>query len=199
MILLRRYLIYFFIIILIAVSFTFIAGKLYQRFAYVENDIWRILPSPGDPNRNIYTKAMVAQYGTFALKKPESAYFSTKKDINDEVLNGNCLYKLTGEDIESRWWSITAYGEDGFLISNSNKLYSFNSENIDYNLDGGYEIYFVGNKHFIPGVSNSNWLRVLEDENFSVTLRVYRPGEEYFSNLKRVNLPIIEKIKCVDG
>ena len=67
MILLRRYLIYFFIIILIAVSFTYISAKLFPRFAYIENDIWRILPSPGDPNRDIYTRAAVAQYGTCLL------------------------------------------------------------------------------------------------------------------------------------
>ena len=81
MILLRRYLIYFFIIILIAVSLTYISAKLFPRFAYIENDIWRILPSPGDPNRDIYTRAAVAQYGTFAMKKPESAYFHNRQII----------------------------------------------------------------------------------------------------------------------
>ena len=76
MILLRRYLIYFFITVLFAVSFTYVSAKLFPKFAYIENDIWRILPSPGDPNRDIYTRAAVSQYGTFALKKPESAIFS---------------------------------------------------------------------------------------------------------------------------
>ena len=198
MILLRRYLIYFFIIVLIAISFTYLSTKLFPRFAFIKNDIWRILPSPGDPNRDIYTRAAVTQNGTFALKKPESAYFSAETDIEDNFLNGKCLYRLKGEDIEARWWSITAYASDGFLISNSEKQYSFNSENIDFNLDGGYEIFFSGKNDLIREVSNTNWLRVEEDDNYSVTLRIYLPGEEFFSNLKRVNLPIIEKVKCLE-
>lgn len=198
MILLRRYLIYFFIIVLVAVSFTYLSAKLFPRFAYIENDIWRILPSPGDPNRDIYTRAAVAQYGTFALKKPESAYFHAFIDIDDQPLDGNCLYKLQGGDIESRWWSITAYGSDGFLINNNEKQYSFNSENVDFDVNGGFEIFFASSNDFIREISNSNWLRVADEENFAISLRIYLPGEEFFSNLRRVNLPIIEKIKCAE-
>ena len=198
MILLRRYLIYFFIIALIAVSFTYLSAKLFPRFAFIENDSWTILPSPGDPIRDLYTRAAVAQYGTFALKKPESAYFSASIDIEDEPLDGKCLYKLTGSDIESRWWSITVYGSDGFLINNNEKQYSFNSENIDFDVNGGFEIFFASNNNFINEVSNSNWLRVSELGSFSISLRIYLPGEEFFSNLRRVNLPIIEKIKCAE-
>tara|TARA_B100000686_G_scaffold84385_1_gene91214 strand:+ start:432 stop:1028 length:597 start_codon:yes stop_codon:yes gene_type:complete len=198
MILLRKYLIYFFIILVIAVSFTYLSSKLFQKFAFIENDIWRVLPSPGDPNRDIYTRAGVAQFGTFALKKPESAYFTATTDIEDEPLSGKCLYKLQGSDIESRWWSITAYASDGFLINNNEKQYSFNSENVDFDINGGFEIFFSSSNDFIREVSNSNWLRVLEDDEFIITLRIYLPGEEFFSNLRRVNLPIIEKIKCTE-
>ena len=31
-----------------------------------------------------------------------------------------------------------------------------------------------------------------------VWLRERLPGEEFFSNLRRINLPIIEKIKCTE-
>ena len=65
----------------------YLSAKLFPRFAFIENDIWTILPSPGDPNRDLYTRAAVAQYGTFALKKPESAYFSASIDIEDEPLD----------------------------------------------------------------------------------------------------------------
>ena len=51
---------------------------------------------------------------------------------------------------------------------------------------------------FISEVSNSNWLRVSDEGNFAISLRIYLPGEEFFSNLRRVNLPIIEKIKCAE-
>jgi hypothetical protein len=196
MIFARKYLLYFIIILIIAALETFIAIKIYPKIAFVKNDIWTILPSPGDPDRSIYTRAAVASAGTFASKKPEQAYYQTEIDIEDQPLNGNCLYRLSGEDIESRWWSITAYANDGFLIENTEKLYSYNSETINYNANGGFEIYFLGDNDFISDVSNENWLRVNQDENFNVSLRIYYPGEEFFSNLRRVNLPIVEKVKC---
>jgi|TARA_Y100000996_G_scaffold51047_1_gene34951 hypothetical protein len=196
MIFARKYLLYFIIILIIAALETVIAIKIYPKIAFVKNDIWTILPSPGDPDRSIYTRAAVAAAGTFASKKPEQAYYQTEIDIEDQPLNGNCLYRLSGEDIESRWWSITAYANDGFLIENTEKLYSYNSETINYNANGGFEIYFLGDNDFISDVSNENWLRVNQDENFNVSLRIYYPGEEFFSNLRRVNLPIIEKVKC---
>ena len=196
MIFARKYLLYFIIILIIAALETFIAIKIYPKIAFVKNDIWTILPSPGDPDRSIYTRAAVAAAGTFASKKPEQAYYQTEIDIEDQPLNGNCLYRLSGEDIESRWWSITAYANDGFLIENTEKLYSYNSETINYNANGGFEIYFLGDNDFISDVSNENWLRVNQDENFNISLRIYYPGEEFFSNLRRVNLPIVEKVKC---
>ena len=198
MIFARKYLLYFIIILIIAALETFIAIKIYPKIAFVKNDIWTTLPSPGDPDRSIYTRAAVAAAGTFASKKPEQAYYQTEIDIEDQPLNGNCLYRLSGEDIESRWWSITAYANDGFLIENTEKLYSYNSETINYNANGGFEIYFLGDNDFISDVSNENWLRVNQDENFNVSLRIYYPGEEFFSNLRRVNLPIIEKVKCIE-
>ena len=196
MIFARKYLLYFIIILIIAALETVIAIKIYPKIAFIKNDIWTILPSPGDPDRSIYTRAAVAAAGTFASKKPEQAYYQTEIDIEDQPLNGNCLYRLSGEDIESRWWSITAYANDGFLIENTEKLYSYNSETINYNANGGFEIYFLGDNDFISDVSNENWLRVNQDENFNVSLRIYYPGEEFFSNLRRVNLPIVEKVKC---
>ena len=196
MIFARKYLLYFIIILIIAALETVIAIKIYPKIAFVKNDIWTILPSPGDPDRSIYTRAAVAAAGTFASKKPEQAYYQTEIDIEDQPLNGNCLYRLSGEDIESRWWSITAYANDGFLIENTEKLYSYNSETINYNANGGFEVYFLGDNDFISDVSNENWLRVNQDENFNVSLRIYYPGEEFFSNLRRVNLPIVEKVKC---
>ena len=198
MIFARKYLLYFIIILIIAAIETVIAVKIYPKIAFVKNDIWTILPSPGDPDRSIYTRAAVAAAGTFASKKPEQAYYQTEIDIEDQPLNGNCLYRLSGEDIESRWWSITAYANDGFLIENTEKLYSYNSETINYNANGGFEIYFLGDNDFITDVSNENWLRVNQDENFNISLRIYYPGEEFFSNLRRVNLPIIEKVKCIE-
>ena len=198
MILLRRYLLYLIAVILIAVALTYASAKLYEEFAFIKNDNWQILPSPGDKNRDIYTRAAVAMRGTFALAKPEAAYFHAFNDIEELELQGNCNYHLFGNDIESRWWSITVYNEDGYLVENNEKIYALNSETIDFNIDGGFDIFLTNDNNFISKVADKNWMRTPSDESFSVALRIYLPGEEYFSKLKRVDLPVIEKLECGD-
>ena len=140
----------------------------------------------------------VAMRGTFALAKPEAAYFHAYNDIEEIKLQGNCSYHLFGNDIESRWWSITVYNEDGYLVENNEKIYALNSETIDFNIDGGFDIFLTNDNNFISKVAEKNWIRTPSDESFSVALRIYLPGEEYFSKLKRVDLPVIEKLECED-
>ena len=67
MIFARKYLLYLLIIVAIAAFETVIAAKIYPEIASIKNDIWRIIPSPGDPDRNIYTRAAVATQGTLAV------------------------------------------------------------------------------------------------------------------------------------
>ena len=65
-------------------------------------------------------------------------------------------------------------------------------ENIIYNSNGEFEVYLASK----PSNNISNWLKTPSEELFSVILRVYQPGEEFFSNLSRVDLPIIKKVSC---
>jgi hypothetical protein len=133
----------------------------------------------------------------FALSKPESVYFSSEIDIEQAALDGSSCYVLSGTEIQSasiipRWWSLTIYNNDGYLVESTEKQYSYNSENIIYNSNGEFEIYLADK----PSNNISNWLKTPSEELFSVTLRVYQPGEEFFSNLSRVDLPIIKKVSC---
>ena len=90
------------------------------------------------------------------------------------------------------------YNEDGYLVENNEKIYALNSETIDFNIDGGFDIFLTNDNNFISKVADKNWMRTPSDESFSVALRIYLPGEEYFSKLKRVDLPVIEKLECGD-
>ena len=106
-------------------------------------------------------------------------------------------YVLSGTEIQSasiipRWWSLTVYNDDGYLVESTEKQYSYNSENIIYNSNGEFEVY-LGHR---PNKNISNWLKTPSEDLFSVVLRVYQPGEEFFSNLSRVDLPIVKKVNC---
>ena len=197
MLLIKKYTIYSLIIIAIAAVFTYVSIPIYKNIVTIENDIWTTIPSAGDPKRSVYTRAFISSQGLFALSKPESVYFEAKNDIEEISLNGSLCYILSGNEIQSasiipRWWSLTVYNDDGYLVESTEKQYSYNSENIIYNSNGDFEIY-LGHR---PNNNISNWLKTPSEDLFSVVLRVYQPGEEFFSNLSRVDLPIIKKVVC---
>ena len=197
MLIIRKYIIYTLIIIVIAAIFTYVSIPIYKNIVTIRNDIWTSIPSAGDPKRSIYTRAYVSTHGLFALSKPESVYFSSEIDIEEAALDGSSCYVLSGTEIQStsiipRWWSLTVYNNDGYLVESTEKQYSYNSENVIYNSNGEFEIYLAGK----PSNNISNWLKTPSEELFSVILRVYQPGEEFFSNLSRVDLPIIKKVSC---
>ena len=158
MLIIRKYIIYTLIIIVIAAIFTYVSIPIYKNIVTVRNDIWTSIPSAGDPKRSIYTRAYVSTHGLFALSKPESVYFSSEIDIEEAALDGSSCYVLSGTEIQSasiipRWWSLTVYNNDGYLVESTEKQYSYNSENIIYNSNGEFEIYLAGK----PSNKISNW------------------------------------------
>ena len=80
MLIIRKYIIYTLIIIVIAAIFTYVSIPIYKNIVTVRNDIWTSIPSAGDPKRSIYTRAYVSTHGLFALSKPESVYCSSEID-----------------------------------------------------------------------------------------------------------------------
>ena len=94
MILLRRYLIYFFIIILIAVSFTYISAKLFPRFAYIENDITFNFNVNFDQSRTLVSSFIVDSEEDFN-EQANSSNISIKPEITYKFsrwVNGTIFY-----------------------------------------------------------------------------------------------------------
>jgi hypothetical protein len=82
----------------------------------VVNGAWRTNLAIGSSRAGMYIRALVARTGLFALNKSETIYFIADTDDDGEPLHSSCDYRIEGKDIETRWWSITAYGEDHFLL-----------------------------------------------------------------------------------
>ena len=85
--------------------------------------------SAGDPNADMYTRALIAEVGVFALTKDEAVYYFA--DADDD---GNRMHYLNDYEViwdketvalPARWWSITAYAQDNFLIKNDLGKYSY--------------------------------------------------------------------------
>lgn len=78
-------------------------------------------------------------------------------------------YKATYKVPENTaFWSITVYGDDGFMKSDNNVV---NSSNVKLNPDGTFTVYY-GSKEQCGDVAN----RVDVPEGWNFLLRIYRPG-----------------------
>ena len=86
------------------------------------------------------TRARVALHGLLALNRSETVYYTATADSQGARLDGGCTYRIAGRDPAARWWSITAYGPDDYLIPNPQHRYSVSKNSVVRGTDGTFSI-----------------------------------------------------------
>lgn len=163
------------------------------RHGSVTNGPWVTNPSIGSVNADPYTRAAVARAGLLALDKSETIYFTAATDGAGHPLMTDCTYKLTGRDLPARWWSITVYGADHYLIPNPQGKYSISKNSIKRARDGSYTAIVSA----VP--SDGNWIPTGTHDDpapFSLTIRLYNPEAAAYENLESLDLPTITEEAC---
>lgn len=151
----------------------------------VKIDFWGMNLNTGSRKANFYERATVAIAGLFGLKKEEAIYFTTFRDSKGQPLNSNTRYRLEGKTFDARWWSITTYGNDHYLIPNELNRYSYNNENILFEDDDSYKIQISSDPQ------TGNWLPSGTKGNFSITIRLYNPAKSVYDNPSQIKVPRI--------
>lgn len=162
----------------------------------ITNGAWYTSTVIGSTASEPYSRAQIALTGLLALNKSEAVYFTATQDDEGNPLRGACSYEVTGRNLAARWWSITAYASDHFLIPNEAERFSYNVASLG--------LRFAPIAKWRINVSaqeqQSNWLPVKADDFFSLTLRLYNPSQQILGNLEGVGLPQIKRISCTsDG
>lgn len=155
----------------------------------VTNGPWKTNLSAGSTQGDPYTRARVAVHGLFALNKNETIYFTATDDDAGTPLDGRCEYAVAGHDPDARWWSITAYGADDFLIPNPAKRYSVSKETVVRAADGSFTVQVGG------AAKPANWI-ALAPGRISLTLRLYNPGPAAALDPGSTPLPTLTKVSC---
>ena len=150
---------------------------------------WRTNLLIGSSGGDMATRASVAVHGLFALNRSETIYYSAASDSDGNKLKGNCTYLLSGRDPPTRWWSITAYGADDYLIPNPGKHYSVSKNSVQRGADGTFEATLS------RAAAARNWI-ALGNGRFSLTLRLYNPAPQVAKDPGHVALPTIRKVAC---
>ena len=126
-------------------------------------------------------------HGLLALSREETIYYTATNDSDGNALDGNCAYQIEGRDPPTRWWSITAFGADDFLIPNTADRYSVSINSVARRADGTFAVTL--SKAKVEG----NWIPVA-GERFNVTIRLYNPQTAVVADPAHVALPTIKKV-----
>jgi hypothetical protein len=146
---------------------------------------WTTSLTVGSAKAGPYLRARIARHGIWALDSSEVIYYTTNTDSRGFPLSHNAVYRIEGGDLDTRWWSITAYNDDHF-IPNRLDRYSFSQTTIEPELGGTWIIRL--SKVEVPG----NWLPSGDlSGNLVLTLRCYNPGRRMIDDPGSARVPQI--------
>lgn len=157
--------------------------------ADVRDGPWRTSLLVGSAKGGMALRAAVALHGLFALNRSEAIYYTAATDSEGAPLDGRCAYRISGGDLPARWWSITAYGADDFLVPNRQHRYSVTKN----------AVLASGGGHFDAAVRRdaAGPREIAAPEGrFSLTLRLYNPDPAVAADPAHVALPAIAKGRC---
>jgi hypothetical protein len=150
---------------------------------------WRTSLYTGSSEGGPYLRAHIAVHGLLALSREETIYYTAASDSEDRTLDGSCTYQIEGRDPPTRWWSITAYGADDFLIPNAADRYSVSMNSVARRAEGSFAITLS------QGQAEGNWIPVTAGP-FNVTIRLYNPQAAVVADPAQVQLPAIKRESC---
>ncbi len=166
---------------------------LRMAFMFDANDIavgpWRASTRVGSAQADAFLRAAVALNGLLALNHEETIYFTATADDAGHALSGRCRYRVVGRDPDTRWWSLTVYGADRFLVPNPAHRYSATRNTVSRDSAGVYTIRLGGTAQ--PG----DWI-ALPAGRFILTLRAYNPGPALAARPREAQLPAIVAERC---
>jgi len=171
---------------LAATWFTVIRGSM---GGDVADGPWRTSLSTGSTSGGMYLRASVAVHGLLALNRSETIYYTATQDGGGAPLDGACTYRLEGRDPPARWWSITAYGVDDYLIPNAAGVYSASQQSVTRGPGGRFAV-TVGRAKPV-----GDWIPVAAGR-FSLTLRLYNPDPAVAADPAHAPLPSLAKERC---
>ncbi|NWH09218.1 MAG: DUF1214 domain-containing protein [Alphaproteobacteria bacterium] len=155
----------------------------------VQNGVWLTDLNTGSTAAGPYTRANVAMYGLLALNRSEAIYYFADRDASGDALSGRCSYVIEGRDPDARWWSITVYGTDGFLMAASKGRFSASSALIARRNDGSFSIALNAQGTGENGLPTGGG-------EFTMVLRLYNPGPDIQKRPGETVLPQLRRVSC---
>ena len=150
---------------------------------------WRASTATGSARAGMYLRAQTAITGLFALDRSEAIYFTATTDDDGVRLRQRCTYAIIGTKVDARWWSLTAYADDNFLIANAANRFSYNMGNLEFHAGDIFRVVAA------PSAQPGDWLPTGTGAGgFSLLFRLYNPAADLAANMTTVPVPAIKRL-----
>jgi hypothetical protein len=156
----------------------------------ITNGPWTTNLDQGTAGASALTRAIVARFGLLALPAKEAMYYSATTDSDGDQLNGACTYIVSGGALDARWWSITLYQGEGWLVKNNANRWSVGGNAPVRDAAGNWSFTIS------PDKAEEVWLPTGRTPAFDLTLRAYHPQGALLSDPMKAKLPVIKKERC---
>ena len=156
----------------------------------VANGAWETGKSFGTADASTLTRAKVALSGLLALPAKEAMYFTAQNDSDGRALDGRCTYEVRGGTLDGRWWSVTLYEGEGWLVKNAANRWSIPASAVSTDAQGRWSFTVS------PEAQSGSWLPTGSVEAFDLTLRLYHPSADIIKSPEKAQLPIIDRKGC---
>jgi hypothetical protein len=156
----------------------------------VSNGPWNTGESFGSVDASTLIRAKVALSGLLALPAKEAMYFTATRDSAGRALDGRCTYDVRGGKLDGRWWSITLYEGEGWLVKNAANRWSIPASAVATDTQGrwGFTV--------SPTPQAGTWLPTGSAKAFDLTLRLYHPSPDMIGFPEKAVLPVIDRKGC---
>lgn len=154
------------------------------------NGAWATNTDNGTAEASALARARVALFGLLALPAKEAMYYRAATDSAGAPLTGNCTYTVSGGELDARWWSITLYKGEGWLVKNEANRWSVGGNAPVRDAQGKWS--FTVSPEPVEGL----WLPTGRIPAFDLTLRVYHPKGALIDDPAKAVLPTIRKERC---
>jgi hypothetical protein len=166
--------------------------RLHSRLgvSVIELGPWLTSRDIGSADASPVLRAVIAVQGLLALNRNEALYFEAHNDSSGQPLSGSCRYRVEGHDPPSRWWSITAYAQNRFLIPNPGHRYSVNGGTAIHDSQGNFVL------RLSTEPQAGDWIALPAGQPFVLNLRAYVPTPEWVRDPGNTTLPAIIRESC---
>jgi hypothetical protein len=180
----------FVVAIVVGVGSAWLAVERGTIFGAVTVGGWTAWPQEGSEEADPYTMAMLARTGEVPLGAGEGLSFIAARDMDGNPLSGRCAYDVVGNTPAARLWTLTAYDNDGALMSNVANRTAFHSREVVREANGDFRI------RLSADVEPGNWLPVARVDSFKLELRMYDTPLTTGGQLADLTMPAIRKVAC---